>query len=450
MKIVEWPEAVRRFFCCNVAQKNVHSTTKTSFVMKHIACIFVAIFCCFSMASAQVYETVEEVVPVLKQQTFYLNSTTRIGGKPRNAIKVTLPENTLEWYYMFTTSKRENSGANLELAKQVTDFVAKGLLGTNVVGIATSAVYRMVRPTGAGVVDVYVTDPAGRDQFFETSWNVYKFDQPEIIIEDGSRENVRDATLVIKSPKAREAYLCFKNPSSIEGIYVTLEAVALVPRQAYVDEWSAARKDELFQFCADALRYQPEAVPEVCDCFRSKVVSRFKPSEVRAMSNQERNVLSGGFLEECLVLTGHEDLRDKERTKNLETEIQGLEAVKDYPTLVLRYRELLELGEDNEEVFYGLSRNLLLTEQFAEAKSTITKGLSLHPKETALWLNLAHYNLLTGNLAEAKDIYAQYRGERVARKLRWEEAVAEDFEALERQGMSHDAFLKIRELLGME
>jgi len=387
---------------------------------------------------------------VLKQQTFYLNSTTRIGGKPRNAIKVTLPENTAEWYYMFTTSKRENSGANLELAKQVTDFVAKGLLGTNVVGIATSAVYRMVRPTGAGVVDVYLTDAEGRDQFFETSWNVYKFEQPEVIIEDGSRENVRDATLVIQSPKSREAYLCFKNPSSIEGIYVTLEAVALVPRQAYVDEWSAARKDEVFQFCADALRYQPEAVPEVCDCFRGKVVSRYKPSEVRELSNQERDVLSDGFLEECLVLTGHEDLRDKDRIKNLETEIQGLEAVKDYPTLALRYEELLELGEDSENVFYGLSRNLLLTRQFTEAKTTITKGLSLHPKATALWLNLAHYHLLTGNLAEAKDIYEQYRGERVARRLRWEDAVAEDFEALARQGLENDDFGEIKKLLGME
>ncbi len=415
--------------------------------MKRMAWIFILYFSGFSTAFAQIYEAVDEVVPVLKQQTFYLNSTTRIGGKPRNAIKVTLPEGTQEWYYVFTTSKRENSGEELKLYKQVADFVGKGLLKTNVIGMATSAAYRIVRPTGAGVVDVYLTDAAGRDQFFETSWNVYKYDKPENLIEDGSRENTRDATLVLKGAKANEIYICFKNPSSVEGIYVTLEAVALVSQQAYVDEWSAERKDEVFQFCADALRYQPDAVPEVCDCYRGKVVTRYKPSQVRDMSNQERDALSNAFLEECMMLGGYTDLRDRIRIKNLEAEIQGLEAVKDYSTLALRYRELLELGENKAEVFYGLSRNLLLTEQFAEAKTTITKGLSQYPKETSLWLNLAHHHLLTGNVAEAKDLYQQYRGERVARKLRWEDAVAEDFQAFERQGVSAE-FGQIKTLLG--
>lgn len=429
-------------------QKKRTSDSKTNVIMKRIVLVFIALSFCLSMTFAQVYETVEEVVPVLKQQTFYLNSSTRIGGKPRNAIKVTLPENTQEWYYVFTTSKRENSGEELKLYKQVVDFVGKGLLKTNVVGMATSAAYRIVRPTGAGVVDVYLTDAAGRDQFFETSWNIYSYEQPETIIEDGSRTNTRDATLVIQPSDSREAYICFKNPSSIEGIYVTLEAVALVSKQAYVDEWSAERKDEVFQFCADALRYQPDAVPEVCDCYKSKVVTRYKPSQVSDMSNQERDALSDAFLGECLTLTGHEDLRDRTRIKNLEAEIQGLEAVKDYPKLVQRYQELLELGENKADVYYGLSRNLLLTGKFAEAKATITKGLSHYQKETALWLNLAHHHLLTGNVAEAKDIYQQYRGERVVRKLRWEDAVAEDFQAFERQGVTAE-FGQIKTLLGI-
>lgn len=441
---------VRRFFLLQYKQKKLTFDGKTSFIMKYIISTIIAVSLCLPATFAQVYETVEEVVPVLKQQTFYLNSTTRVGGKPRNAIKVTLPENTQEWYYVFTTSKRENSGENLELYKQVADFVGKGLLGTNVVGIATSAAYRVIRPTGAGVVDVYLTDKAGQEQFFATAWNVYSYDQPETTIEEGSRTNVRDATLVIKDAGANEMYICFKNPSSLEGIYVTVEAVALVPKKQYVDTWSAQRKDEVFQFCADALRYQPEVVPEVCDCYKNKVTTRYKPSQVSDMSNQERDALSNAFLEECLSLMGYEELRAKNRIKNLEEEIQGLEAVKDYPTLALRYRELLELGKDSEDIFYGLSRNLLLIQQLAEAKAFITRGLSQYAKGTSLRLNLAHYNLLTGNINEAKDIYQQYKGERVGKKMRWEDAVAEDFQAFERQGITIAEALIIKDLLGLK
>lgn len=397
--------------------------------------------------TAQLYQTVQRPVPLLTEQTFYLNSQTRIGGKPRNAIKIELPENAVQWSYAFTTSKKEGGGDNIKLLKQVTDFVAKGLLGSNVIGITTNLAYQVIKPTGAGVVDVYLTDAEGQEQFFATSWNRYSYAKPERTF-DGSRENIRDGLVLVNDVKQRVVYLCFNNPSSTEGLYVTIEAIAMVTAQEYVDEWTPDSKDRFFNECADALRFQPEAIREVCDCYKNRTIARYKPAAWLQMGAQEQKLLQQGFIEECLSLTGWQEAKAKVRIKALTEEIRGLELVADYPALTRRYRELLELGEDNAALYYSLSRSLLLTKQPEEAKIVLTKALGKYPKETGLWLNLAHHHLLSGNEAGAIAIYQQYRGERVAKKYHWEEAVNEDFREMEAQGISHPAFANIRQMLG--
>lgn len=403
----------------------------------------------WALLNAQSYKTVQKVVPLLEEQTVYLNSQARIGGKPRNAIKITLPENTVQWSYVFTTSKKEGASESLNLLKQVTGFVAKGLLNSNVIGITTNVALQVVKPTGAGVVDMYLTNEKGQEQFFATSWNVYSYSKPEFIF-DGSRENIKDGTILINEIKDRAVYLCINNPSTTEGIYVTLEAVAIVTEQEYVDEWTPENKDKFYNECADALRFQPDAAKVVCDCFKSKMITRYKPSAFNQLSNQEKITQQQAFMEECLTLTGYAELKSKARVKALKEEIRGLELVKDYSTLALRYRELLDLGEENEEVYYNLTRNLLLIKQSNDAKTLLTKALGKYPKETALWLNLAHQNLLSNNYTEAEAIYQQYRGEKVAKKLRWEDAVADDFRAFEAMKISNEGFAKIRKLLGIQ
>ncbi|MBK7872015.1 MAG: hypothetical protein IPJ74_15740 [Saprospiraceae bacterium] len=412
------------------------------FALPLICCV---IFC--SIGAAQSYKTVQKVVPLLEEQTFYLNSQTRIGGKPRNAIKIELPEHTVQWSYAFTTSKKESGGESIKLLKQVTDFVAKGLLNSNLIGITTNMAYQVVKPTGAGVVDIYLTDVTGQEQFFATSWNVYSFSKPEKTF-DGSRENIKDGTILVNEVSNRSVYLCFNNPSSTEGVYVTLEAIAVVATQEYVDEWTPESKDKFFNECADVLRFQPEAAKVVCDCFKSKMITRYRPSAFEQLSQQEKIIQQQGFMEECLVQTGHEDLKSKVKVRALQEEIRGLELTKDYSALARRYRELLDLGEDKEDVYYNLSQNLLYIKQFDEVKILLTKALGKYPKETALWLNWAHYHLLAGNAGEAESIYQQYRGERVAKKLRWEDAVATDFQLFESLGIDSSNFAKIKTMLG--
>jgi tetratricopeptide (TPR) repeat protein len=277
---------------------------------------------------------------------------------------------------------------------------------------------------------------------------MYSYEKPEKTYE-GTRENAKDGTIISNDLKQKTLYLCFKNPSLSEGTYITVEAIAIIPTQEFVDEWTPESQNQFYNECADALRYQPEAVKSVCGCVQNKLTSRYKPSEFNAFAETQRAAQKQSTLEECMTLMQTEVLKDKNRVKALEEEIRGLEALHDYAKLALRYQELLELGKEDEVIYYNLSRNLIFIKSFEEARTQLTKALGKYPKEEALWLNLAHLHLLTNNYREAEPIYLQYRGEKVAKKLRWEEAVAADLKVLEQMGLGNADFTKVKLALGL-
>mgnify|MGYP003860657971 CR=1 FL=1 len=418
-------------------------------IFMRIIIAFLLLLNIYNISFSQSYRTVSKAVSILPEQTFYLNSYTRVGGKARNAVKIEIPKDAIQWSYVFTTSQQERTGTdNLKLLKQATEFVGGKLLGSTWIGLAANAGYQIIKPSGAGVADVYVTDAKGREQFFAESWNLYSYEKPEKTYE-GTRENAKDGTIISNDVSKRTLYLCFKNPSLSEGTYITVEAIAIIPTQEFVDEWTVESRDKFYTDCADALRYQPEAVKSVCGCVQSKLTSRYKPSEFIGFTEIQRASQKQATQEECMTLMQTEILSNKNRIKSLEEEIRGLQAVNDYARLALRYQELLELGKDEEAIYYNLSRNLLFIKSFDEAKIQITKAVGKHPKEEALWLNLAHFHLLTNNYREAEPIYLKYKGEKVAKKLRWEEAVAADFRLFEQLGLSNADFIKVKLALGL-
>jgi len=399
---------------------------------------------------SQSYRTVSKAVAVLPEQTFYLNSYTRVGGKSRNAVKIEIPKDAIQWSYVFTTSQVERKGTdNLQLLKQATEFVGGKLLGSTWIGLAANAGYQIIKPSGAGVVDVYVTDAKGREQFFETTLNLtYSYSKPEKTY-DGTRENAKDGTIISNDVKQRSLYLCFKNPSLSEGTYLTVEAIAIVPVQEFVDEWTPENRDRFYNTCADALRYQPEAVQAVCGCVQNKLTSRYKPSEFNGFTATEKLAQQQATQEECMTLLQTEVLKNKNRIKALEEEIRGLQAVNDYQKLAARYQELVTLGKDDEENYYNLTRNLIFVKSFEEAKIQLTKAIGKYPKETALWLNLAHVHLLTNNYREAEPIYVKYKDEKVFKKQRGKDAVAIDFQIFEQLKISNVNFTKVKTVLGI-
>lgn len=189
-------------------------------------------------SNGQTVQKERKVVQVMTPQTFYLNGGTRatFGGKSRTWFNISLPQNTVEWYYSFTTTKGENSKATIGLLSQLTRLYDP----TGMTAIATNAI---LTPSGAGVCDIYLMDRKNADAFSEKvdNWGGTYYYQVT-----GSRENFKNGTVQIKDILTGNWCLGFKNPSSTEGISITFEVVAIVEETKIIEKTETETKAEMF------------------------------------------------------------------------------------------------------------------------------------------------------------------------------------------------------------
>lgn len=401
-----------------------------------------ALFFRLAPAAAQQYKMVQKVVPLHSEHTFYLNGSMSLGGKPRHAVRIDLPPNTVEWYYVFTTAANEkSSGARekIQLAGQLVQYLGKGLLKSSLVGIAASAVGQIVKPSGVAVCDAWLTDLDGRNQFFETKYMgaSWTYDRPKRYYEEGSVQNGKDGAIRIDAVKTGTVYVCFNNSALTEGVLVNFEAAAIVETREYSDEWVAVGKEEVFQDCMEKFVRKDAEAESVCHCTRDRIASEHRPSTWTGLSPSEKNYQLQSIRQQCLSASGYADKSNaKARIRAIEEEINGLNAIKDYKGLAQKYQELLSLGEAEEENYYWATWFLLLSKQNESAKNVLYEGMGKFPESTALNKNLAHYWLLVGRFKEAEPVYRRYAGKKIFRKWRFNEYALSDIEWMESAGIS--------------
>lgn len=127
--------------------------------MKKLIILFSLSFITFSFG--QSFKRIRRVVPVLVNQNFYLNGATKgaFGGNSRTSLLIPLPKNTVEWYYVASTSPNQSSSLNLNLVSQLTRL----LDNTGMTAIVTSLI---VAPSGnGGACDIFLMDRRNKDDF---------------------------------------------------------------------------------------------------------------------------------------------------------------------------------------------------------------------------------------------------------------------------------------------
>ena len=94
-----------------------------------------------------------KVVSILSQQDFYLNGGmwASVGGKSRIYLPIELPPNTVEWYYVFTTSENKTQGQSINLVTQLFKLVSVPGL-SSIASLTTDAI---LAPAGVAKCDVY-------------------------------------------------------------------------------------------------------------------------------------------------------------------------------------------------------------------------------------------------------------------------------------------------------
>lgn len=166
------------------------------------------------------YEAVSLQTPINHFLNGGLNATFSTG-RSRLTFPITLPPNTVEWYYSFAaTRNRANVQATRDQMKLLSTL-SKMLGG----GVLSIGVDMLAQPPGADYCDVYLL-PAEHFQAFER-----KEDTKWRYITEGTRPNVMYGNVKVSNCcKQGTFYIGLKNPSNSYGVEVVIEVVAIVEK----------------------------------------------------------------------------------------------------------------------------------------------------------------------------------------------------------------------------
>jgi tetratricopeptide (TPR) repeat protein len=165
----------------------------------------------------------------------------------------------------------------------------------------------------------------------------------------------------------------------------------------------------------------------------------FKESDVAIKKKNFNDVLDESLTKSGLMKGYLDEIRAKAKAMMLNKEFDK--------GMLLLESEIFQKGRAID-VDYGLQGQFyLLTKQFVKAEVAIEKAVSLNSSNLENQLLLAHVNMFSGRLSEAKDIHKKYRSNNVSASKGWLQATKEDFENFKNNGLSTNDFKKILRIL---
>lgn len=179
-----------------------------------------------------IYENVPEytyeAVSIQSPNDFWINSTSNEafkGGKSRIIVPVSLPQNTVEWYYIVSAYRDpevvEGTKSSFNLLGQIAGLITQ----TNGINFAINL---LTFPPGADYCDVYLLDLTNQQYFLQKA--DLKPEGTFRYILQGSRSNIKSGAVRIDCCLEGQWYLGIKNPDSYHGESVIIEAVAIVKK----------------------------------------------------------------------------------------------------------------------------------------------------------------------------------------------------------------------------
>lgn len=254
----------------------------------------------FFVGYSQVQTKTQKAIQILEPQSFYLNGGTRnmVGGNSRTGFIINLPPNTVEWYYTFTTEPNKNQEDNLQLENQITMLLSMG-------GMSSGLLSLIKVPQGNGLIDVFLTDRNGYDIFFKKDfWGQWEYTSPNHNIE-GSRTNVKDGKVQIKSIRNGQHFLVIRNTSGTTGINVKIDVVAIVEEtEIDLSKWSKETKNALFEgFKQNVKQKTPYTsqsnIEKIASCMTQKIIEDYTIESFQELADFELKNIENDIMEEC-------------------------------------------------------------------------------------------------------------------------------------------------------
>lgn len=159
------------------------------------------------------YKTAAIIPPTI----YYLEPNTP-DNKPRMTVPIPLPDFTSEWYYTYTTTTDKKKAETLKSSLQLSANLRQHIIQSGGTSFNTDSISV---PEGSDSCRIYLLDQSNR-QLFDDHVNFRHF-------REGTRENTKSGIVKIKIATFPNSYLGIRNTNPNSGIYVVLEAVAIIP-----------------------------------------------------------------------------------------------------------------------------------------------------------------------------------------------------------------------------
>ncbi len=270
--------------------------------MKHIFLFILLNISCATFG--QTTKIIRKVVPIQEKLVFQLDggAATFINGTSRVYLEFELPENTIEWYYVFSSQSDAERTAyarnNINLVAQLTHFIDP--TGFSSIGVAS-----LLAPSGSEQCNIYLL-PSREDahkfytktdqSIFDESWHYYGGNS--ILAATDGKKKITDLT-------TKKCYIGIQNPSINSTINVVIEVAAIVEEEVTdLSEWSVERKESIYDYYKELLissAIKESAADEIATCMLNQLVGSYSPDDFSNLSETEIKKIYVALAEDCLT-----------------------------------------------------------------------------------------------------------------------------------------------------
>jgi len=173
-----------------------------------------------------VWKKIYTTEQVCEQQAYFVNSATKISGRTRTGLPLTLPPNTVEWYYRFSASREQADIDRVSNNGSLISELVGGLLTGGVSWLVSGLGGVITQPPGADYCDIYLMEPKNYHGFIN--------DGQFTNIVDGTRLNYMSGNVRVTCCPTGQYYLGLQNNEIAHGVHVFLDVVAITA----VEDWA--------------------------------------------------------------------------------------------------------------------------------------------------------------------------------------------------------------------
>ncbi len=255
-----------------------------------------------SLFHTQVPQLKKVVVPIQEKLTYSLDGglTASVNGNSRAVYEIELPENTIEWFYVFSSHSDEKTLKKTSEISSLASQLTRFLDPSGNTAIATSA---LITPSGSSQCNIYfLPTKDDAENFLNKTDRSMSGDDSWSYITKNSFEAVSEGKIKITNVLRGKCYLGFQNPSFNSPIKVVFEASAITETvDVNMNDWAENSKNELFNlfysfFQEDSL--DENTTIDLTNCVVEKITNQLTPLQLNMQKSESEKKINEIF-DEC-------------------------------------------------------------------------------------------------------------------------------------------------------